>query len=229
MIVFFKSEYYLEKFIFTINDITSRQTYEISPIILISSFNSGKIIVKLEWENKPPDLDLICRFQVTKDLYCYTFFGNKKCGKTKYFFDSRDKTEISSEIIEIDEFSDYVYLFYVRKYIDTSNGITINEYKIDGVEEPSKINYTDIDIKYNEHLKSTIARLLIYSNGYNIPSLAINIPGFIENENNNIDYNHWVAFCINGKEGINSLKVINKLESNEPDKNICQSYYGQRI
>ena len=227
MIVFINEEYFLEKHIFTINDISSSEKYELGPMQLVNLFNSGKIVVKLEWDYNPPDLDLICRFQVTKDNYCYTFFGNKKCGETEFFLDSREKKEISSEIIEISKFSDYVYLFYVRKYFDSSNGYTLNEDKIDGVEIEPKINYTDIDTKYNEYLNKTVARILIYSNGFKIPALKINIPGFVKNKNTNneTEYNYWIAFCINGKEGMNSLKVINELMPNEPPKNICLSYY----
>ena len=227
MIIYIKEDYYLEKNIFTISNISSGGNFDLGTMRLIELFNSGKIVVKLEWQNKPPDLDLVCRFQVTKNNYCYTFFGNKKCGESEFFFDSREKNEISSEIIEISEFSDYVYLFYVRKYFDSSNGITLNEYKIDGVEPQPKINFTDIDTKYDENLTNTMARILVYSNGYRIPALKINVPGFIKNETNNVDYNYWVAFCINGKEGINSLKVVNDLLSNEPAKNICSSYYEE--
>ena len=225
MIVFIKNDYYLEKHIFTISDIEFRSKLEIKTMQLIEFFNSGKIVTKLEWNNKPPDLDLICRFQVSENLYCYTFFGNKKCVETEFFFDSREPSEISSEIIQINEFSEYIYLFYVRKYFDSSNGFTQNEYKIEGVEMNPKINYTDFDIKYNESLKNIIARILVYSNGYKKPSLKISIPGFINNEKNNTEYKYWVAFCINGKIGINSLKIINEFSDVEPSKNICLSYY----
>ena len=232
MIVFIKGQYYIENHIFTIKNITSSEQFDIGTIQLISLFNSGKIIVKLEWDNKPPDLDLICRFQVSKEHYCYTFFGNKKCVETEFFKDSRELKEISSEIIEISEFSEYVYLFYVRKYFDNSNGYTRNEHKIEGVEINPEINYTHINIKYNENLKNSIARLLIYTNGYKIPALKISIPGYIENENNEAgnnrtEFNYWIAFCINGKEGINSLKIINEFSQNEPPKNICLSYYDK--
>ena len=231
MIVFIKGQYYLENHIFTIKNISSNEQFDIGTVQLISLFNSGKIIVKLEWDNKPPDLDLICRFQVSKDHYCYTFFGNKKCVETEFFKDSRELKEISSEIIEISEFSEYVYLFYVRKYFDNTNGYTKNEKKIEGVETNSKINYTDISIKYNETLDNSIARLLIYTNGYKMPALKISIPGYIENKQNKTEnqteYNYWIAFCINGKEGINSLKVLNEFSQNSPPKNICLSYYDQ--
>ena len=235
MIVFMKDEYYLEKHIFIVKDISSSGTLDMGTMYLVSLFNSGKLVVKLEWDYKPPDLDLICRFQVKKNHYCYTFFGNKKCVETEYFHDSREAKEISSEIIEISEFSEYLYFFYVRKYFDSSNGKTKNEKKKDGVEIGPYINYTDIDIKNNEYLNNTSARLLIYTNGLRVPAIKINIPG-LENKNetqtknqteNQKEYIYWAGFCINGKEGISSLKVVNKILNNEIPKDICSSYYDK--
>ena len=235
MIVFMKDEYYLEKHIFIVKDISSSGTLDMGTMYLVGLFNSGKIVVRLEWDYKPPDLDLICRFQVKKNHYCYTFFGNKKCVETEYFQDSREPKDISSEIIEINEFSEYLYFFYVRKYFDISDGKTKNEKKKDGVEIGPYINYTDIDIKYNEYLNNTSARLLIYTNGLRVPAMKINIPGFennIENQTvnqakNKTEYNYWAGFCINGKEGISSLKIVNKIFKNEISKDICSSYYDK--
>ena len=230
MIVFMKDEYYLEKHIFIVKDISSSGTLDMGTMYLVSLFNSGKVVVKLEWDYKPPDLDLICRFQVKKNHYCYTFFGNKKCVETEYFQDSREPKEISSEIIEINEFSEYLYFFYVRKYFDISDGKTKNEKKKDGVEIGPYINYIDIDIKYNEYLNNNSARLLIYTNGLRVPAIKINIPGFENNETqmeNQTEYNYWAGFCINGKEGISSLKVVNKIFKTEIPKDICSSYYDK--
>ena len=227
MIIFKKSQYYLEKHTFTIDNIISNEpsSLEIGTMPLISTFNSGKIIVKLEWDNKPPDLDLFCQFKVSKDHYCYTFFGNKKCGDTEFFIDSREPKEISSEIIEISEFSEYVYLFYVRKYFDKSNGKTRNEFKIESVEVNQKINYTDLSIRYDKNLNESIGRILIYTNGFKIPALKIAMPGYLEEQKNQTEYIYWIAFCVNGKEGINSLRVINELSRNEPRKNTCSLFY----
>ena len=227
MIIFKKSQYYLEKHTFTIDNIISNEpsSFEIGTMPLISTFNSGKIIVKLEWDNKPPDLDLFCQFKVSKDHYCYTFFGNKKCGETEFFIDNREPKEISSEIIEISEFSEYVYLFYVRKYFDTSNGKTRNEFKIESVEVNQKINYTDLSIRYDKNLNESVGRILIYTNGFKIPALKIAMPGYLEDERNQNEYIYWIAFCVNGKEGINSLRVINELSRNEPRKNTCSLFY----
>ena len=229
MLLFEKEDYYIEKYIFTIDDITQTKTLNMGIMQLIQLFNSGKIVVKLEWDLKPPDLDLICRFQVTQNYYCYTFFANHKCGETEFFIDNRFPEKMSSEIIEITEFSDYLYLFYVRKYFDNSNGKTQNELKIAGVENINDMNHTGKYILYNEYLNNTSANIYVYSNGYKIPAIKIGVPNFELNEINNKDkeYIYWAAFCINGKEGINSLKIINQFMQDEPDKNICKSFYDE--
>jgi hypothetical protein len=228
MIVFINDEYFLEKHTFTISNIKSSPHLNLGTLPLISLFNSGKIAVRLDWSTKPPDLDLVCRFEVKKDLYCYTFFGNKKCVASEYFLDSREPNIISSEIIEISEFSQYIYLFYVRKYFDNSNGKTLNENKKDGVEVGEYKNYTDMSIKYNEYLNNSKANLLIYSNGFKVPAIKISISGFIENTDNDkaSEFKYWAGFCVNGKEGINSLKIVNQMMEKEPPKNICLSYYN---
>ena len=227
MLLFIKDDFYIEKNIFTLNEINEEdKIIELGTKQLVKLFNSGKLVVKLEWDVKPPDLDLICRFQVTNNFFCYTFFGNKQCGETEFFIDNITPDYVSSEIIEISEFSDYIYLFYVRKYFDTSNGKTQNEYKISGVDNPQEMNKTETYILYNEYLNNTSAYIYVYSNGYKIPSIKIPIPDYqLDDYNCENEYIYWAAFCINGNEGINSLKIINKYMENEPPKNICLSYY----
>ena len=67
MLLFIKSDYYIEKYIFTIDDIMEGTTFQMGTMHMIKLFNSGQIMVKLEWDLKPPDLDLICRFQITRN------------------------------------------------------------------------------------------------------------------------------------------------------------------
>ena len=228
MLLFIKEDYYIEKKIFIIDEIIEDSNLEIGTMQLIQLFNSGKIVVKLDWDLKPPDLDLICRFQVTNNLFCYTFFGNKKCGKTEFFIDNIKPEYISSEIIEISELSDYIYLFYVRKYFDKSNGKTQNQFIIEGVEDDIEMNHTEMYTLYDEYLNNTSSHIYIYSNGYKVPAINIPIPDYEVNDyNKNEEYIYWAAFCINGTEGINSLKIINQYMKNEPERNICLSYYDE--
>ena len=228
LILFIKEGYFTEKHLFTIDEIKEDYILNMGTMQLVEFFNSGKLVIKLEWDSKPPDLDLICRFQASKNLFCYTFFGNKKCGKTEFFQDNRLPDEISSEFIEISEFSDYLYLFYVRKYYDNSNGKTMNELRIEGVEDDKKMNFTEMYEINDKYLNDTSARIYIYSNGFKIPAITIPLPEFNEDiYDNNEEYIYWAAFCINGKEGINSLKIVNKYTKNEPGLNICKNFYDE--
>ena len=89
------------------------------------------------------------------------------------------------------------------------------------------MNKTETYILYNEYLNNTSAYIYVYSNGYKIPSIKIPIPDYqLDDYNSENEYIYWAAFCINGNEGINSLKIINKYMENEPPKNICLSYYN---
>ena len=231
-LIYEKSNYFIETQKIFINE-TSENNIKINKMELIKIFNAGKIMVKLEWESKPNDLDLICRFKVSEKDYCYTFFGNERCVETSFYTDAKNGEGKYSEIIEVEEFSDYMYLFYVRKYYDESNGEAKNERKINGVDMNRNLNFTDLYKNNNETLVNSNAKLLIYSNGLKYSTIRVDINDYI-NENLSIEnsYNeednkgiYWIGFCINGKEGLNSIKIINKISKIEPAKNICSDYY----
>ena len=232
-LIYEKNNYFIETQKIIINE-TSENNININKMELIKIFNAGKIIVKLEWESKPNDLDLICRFKVSEKDYCYTFFGNKKCVETAFYRDAKNGNGKFSEVIEIEEFSDYMYLFYVRKYFDESNGESKNERKISGVDMGENLNFTDLYKNNNELLVNSMAKLLVYSNGLKYPMIKIDINDYI-NEDLTIENSYkkkedskdiyWIGFCVNGKEGLNTIKIINKISKNEPAKNICLSYY----
>ena len=233
-LIYEKTNYFIETQKIFINE-TSENNIKINKMELIKIFNAGKIMVKLEWESKPNDLDLICRFKVSEKDYCYTFFGNERCVETSFYTDAKNGEGKYSEIIEVEEFSDYMYLFYVRKYYDESNGEAKNERKINGVDMNRNLNFTDLYKNNNETLVNSNAKLLIYSNGLKYSTIRIDINDHI-NENLSIENSYkeednkgiyWVGFCINGKEGINSIKIINKISKIEPAKNICSIYYDQ--
>ena len=90
------------------------------------------------------------------------------------------------------------------------------------------MDYSEIYTLYDSYLNNTSANIYIYSNGYKIPSIKIPMSDFeVNDENKDMEFIYWAAFCINGKEGINSLRIINQYMQNEPDKNICMSYYDE--
>ena len=75
---------------------------------------------------------------------------------------------------------------------------------------------------------------MVYYNGLRYSMIKIDINDYI-NENLTVENEYkeegsdkdiyWIGFCINGKEGLNTIKIINKISNNEPAKNICLSYY----
>ena len=184
----------------------------------------------MEWDYNPPDLDLICRFEVSNNIndnrtnYCYTFFGNRKCVSTNYILDNKRRGKNGSEIIEVDNVGEYDYFFYVRKYFDISNNTAINENKIQDVEDDLE-NNKDINndifnyyLKNDELLKNSGAQLSLYTNGVRLPIFILNIPN---DEKKEFKFDYWAGFCLNGKKGLSDLKIINKFYINEPPKNIC--------
>jgi hypothetical protein len=229
-LVFYHEEYFIETKEIYIND----TNVNVNNISLIQLFNAGKIVVKLEWEKNPPDLDLFCRYKINtinndnddRVNYCYTFFGNQRCVESNYPLDNKKGGDKSCEIIEIEIVSDYIYFFYVRKYFDISNSTAQNEFKINDIDidddlNSGEINQNNIRAYYKENdelLKNSKAKLSIYANGIKIP---INIMRIRNEDLDENKYNYWAGFCLNGKEGLQSLKIINKFYKNEPPKNIC--------
>ena len=213
-LIFMKDEYFMEKY----DLIIENSNIEVKKIGMIPLFNSGKVYVKMDWENNPPDLDLICRFKVKENNYCYTFFGNNKCVDTHFPNDIKKKGISGPEIIEIETLGDYKYFFYVRKYYDISNNTAKMERKINNFENSD--NNISLYYRQNDELIiNSKVKLSLYANGLRIPVFTLNVP----NEGNfNESYIYWAGFCLNkDNKGLKGLNIINKFYENEPPKNIC--------
>ena len=212
-LIFMKDDYFIEKYEFVVD--TSDMI--VKNIGMIQLFNSGKIVVKMDWENNPPDLDLICRFEAKENNFCYTFFGNNKCVQTNYPIDNRKGGFNGEEIIEVETLGEYNYFFYVRKYFDISNNKAKDEKKINDFENEN--NNISLYYKQNDELiQKSKVKLSIYANGIKIPAFILNIP---KEENFNEKYIYWGGFCFDGKKGLNGINIINKFFEMEPPRNIC--------
>ena len=215
-LIFLKDDYFMEKYDLNIEN--SDTNIEIKKIGMIQLFNSGKVFVKMDWENNPPDLDLICRFQVKGNNFCYTFFGNKKCVDTNYPNDNKKGGYNGPEIIEIETLGDYNYFFYVRKYFDISNNTAKMERKINNFEN----NENNISLYYKQNDELIInskVKLSLYANGIRTPAFILNIPN---EENFNEKNIYWAGFCLNkDNKGLKGINIINKFYENEPPKDLC--------
>ena len=210
------------------NDNNNIINYELR-FITLNRLDDTEINIKLTWYKGPNDLDLNSKFQISKDYYCKIFFGNKNCGEVFYFHDNKLGGEKAIEKIIIKRFSKFLYLFYVSKYNDIAKTYAKNEYKIEEINNIDKENY--IEGKENDiDLIDSYANIKVYNGYYYVPIINIDIPQILFNENINNEkenYKYWIAFCINGNKGINSLKVVNKMSKEEPDVNICKEYYNK--
>ena len=213
-LIFLKDDYFMEKYDLVIEN----SNVEVKNIVMIQLFNSGKVYVKMDWENNPPDLDLICRFKAKGNNYCYTFFGNNKCVDTSFPSDNKKGGNNGPEIIEIETLGDYNYFFYVRKYFDISNNTAKMERKISNFETSD--NNISLYYKQNDELIiNSKVKLSLYANGLRTPAFILNIP-YEENFNETNIY--WAGFCLNkDNEGLKGINVINKFYENEPPKDIC--------
>ena len=212
-LIFMKDDYFIEKYEFIIDT----SDIIIKNMGMIQLFNSGKMVVKMDWENNPPDLDLICRFEPKEKNFCYTFFGNNKCVDTNYPIDNRKGGFNGEEIIEVEVLGEYNYFFYIRKYFDISNNKAKDEKKLNDFENEN--NNISLYYKQNDELiQKSKVKLSIYANGIKIPAFVLNIPN---EQNFNEKYNYWGGFCFDGKKGLNGINIINKFFEMEPPRNIC--------
>ena len=200
--------------------------------ITLNRLDDMEINIKLTWNKGPNDLDLNSKFQISEDYYCKIFFGNTNCGEVSYINDNRLGGEKGIEKIKIKKFSKFLYLFYVSKYTDIAKTYAKNENKIEEISNIDKENYIEGKENDDINLIDSYANIKVYNGYYFVPIINIDIPQLLFNENENIknekdNYKYWIAFCINGNKGINSLKVVNKMSKEDPDINICKQYYNK--
>ena len=120
-------------------------------------------------------------------------------------------------------------MIFVHKYTDISGGVAYGEQIIEGVDPQAENsnrldgNSEDEEGKDSVPLAEARAQIKIFAPAFKSPIAIINMPESNSANINSLKY--WVAFCINGKDGLNSLKTINKITENEPDISICEDLY----
>jgi hypothetical protein len=115
-------------------------------------------------------------------------------------------------------------------YLDISKGYAHGEEKIKGVDYDMETYYETLNEleeqsfnnKDNNNIISNIG-LTIYSPGYRIPIQTIYAD---KSFNNNSENKFWIALCINGIEGLNSLKIVDKYTNEEPNISLCDNLYN---
>ena len=229
-----KNNYYVERLVFTTmeSDNNNNNEQHIHNVIMTQTVTQDQIGFVVQWEGKG-DVDLHAKFRTKSNYYCRVFFGNSWCMGVNYYKDSYDISKQGVEKIVIKEPGKYIYMIYLHMYLDISKGYAHGEEKIKGVDYDMETYYETLNEleeqsfnnkdNNNNNIISNIG-LTIYSPGYRIPIQTIYADKSFNNNNNENKF--WIALCINGIEGLNSLKIVDKYTNEEPNISLCDNLYN---
>lgn len=217
-------------------------TPTIRSISLTPIVKSGKIRVVVSWPDAPSDLDMVSTFRLDKvDTKCEVFFGKKNCSQTSLQVDNNLRTRKGAETITIDMLENYIYTFAIRKYVDkSSDGLFPGEERVDGAPKNSDYNSKmlldreKLEPLMNVTLSESKAKVSIFVNGYKSAIQEIYVPEnpqknlLFKKDQNNPYLDWWLAFCLDGAEGLTSMKIVNKLSSENPNESYCEKYYNKQ-
>ena len=202
--------------------------------------DAGQLRFVLSWPFGPKDLDLHSFFSISRFSKCEVYFGQRDCVGTTLDTDNFNGGASGVETITINLLGNYIYTFAVNKYVDvtTGNGQAQGDTPVSGQEES---NSTAVEAAINIGIPDTTlaqstAKISVYSYGYKGPIFSLTVPTFMpenlivntQNEsgiNDEKSYNWWLAFCLNGSTGFNSLTPVNKLSTDIPSYNYCGQYF----
>jgi len=187
----------------------------------------------LSWPNGPKDLDLYSIFKVNSRSRCEVFFGKKLCVGVELDVDNLDGGKMGVETITISSLGNYNYIFAVNKYIDLSNGLAEGEEEgISQLDDSNPLIETKStrQIVPDLQLYKSEAKISVYSSNFIGPVLELIVPDTIKKDNILSDsiedkgFIWWYGFCLNGTNGISSIKTINKLSKEKPTLSFCDNY-----
>lgn len=224
-VVYIQANYYIETYVFVLKE---KET-TIPTMAMTPANSKGQVSFVMSWLGQTKDLDLHLKFRIEDEVDCYVFFGNRECMETYYYQDVVYNQNRGVENISINKFGQYMYMIFVHKYTDISGGVAYGEQIIEGVdpqvENSNRLdgNSEDEEGKDSVPLAEAKAQIKIFAPAFQSPVAIINMPETNSPNTNSLKY--WIAFCINGKDGLSSLKTINKITENEPDISICEDLY----
>ena len=214
-LMFSKSGFYFTKY-----QLTLEETALTVPMMSLSpEVPEGNIRVVLSWVDGPSDLDIHSIFKLNNGRKCHTYFGNKNCVGMSLDVDNTKGGKNGVETITISELGNYIYAFYIHKYVDSSGGVAAGERTANGFTASGNTYAADLN---SITLPQCGAKISIYGHGYNTP-IAI-IDSSASSFTNERD-RYWFPFCLNGRLGMDSLKVVNRVQANAPTPADCEALY----
>lgn len=178
--------------------IVNPDDFSIPSIFLNSKITGNSLKFTLTWDNKPYDLDLHAKFQVSDSSICHVFFGKSICLGTSISSDIKNGGSKGSEYITISSLGNYKYMIYVGKF---------------------RGNGDDSNIP----LQGSNASISLYSSDYDQPVFTITVPNTsVTDTSEEIESMvWWLVLCFDGSQGMKSLNRVNTLLNYEPDYKDC--------
>lgn len=207
-------------FYFTKSHLTLEADPLTVPVMSLSpEVPEGNIRVVLSWVDGPSDLDIHSIFKLNNGRKCHTYFGNKNCVGMSLDVDNTKGGKNGVETITITELGNYIYAFYIHKYVDGSGGTAMGERTANGFTASGNTYSTNLN---SITLPDCQAKISIYGHGYNTPIAIIDVGA---SDYTNAGDRYWFAFCLNGRLGMDSLKVKNRVQSTAPTPADCEALY----
>lgn len=207
-------------FYFTKSHLTLEAEPLTVPVMSLSpEVPEGNIRVVLSWVDGPSDLDIHSIFKLNNGRKCHTYFGNKNCVGMSLDVDNTKGGKNGVETITITELGNYIYAFYIHKYVDSSGRVAAGERTANGFTASGNTYSTNLN---SITLPDCQAKISIYGHGYNTPIAIIDVGASVYT---NAADRYWFAFCLNGRLGMDSLKVKNKVQSTAPTPADCEGLY----
>lgn len=179
--------------------------------------------IVLNWGEMVKDLDLFAMYRPSKSISCVVFFGTTACTGSVFQTVHNNYGNIGGESLTFNRLGKFNYTFAVNNFIDTTGGVIKGEFN-----EETKSYNNDVDIVIKEtKLEESKGKVSFISPNYEFPLLELKVPtsindmNTVEPFNKDTKYNWWVLFCLDGSNGINSLKVVNKFSSKQPTSIFC--------
>lgn len=215
-LVYSKTNFYFTKY-----QLTLKEEPLIVPVASLSpEVQEGTLRFVLSWPDGPSDLDLHSSFKVSSSKKCHVYFGNKNCVGSSLDVDNTKGGKNGVETITINELGNYIYMFYVHRYADRSNGVATGETTAPGFNPSSSSSQTNTS---GTELYQSFAKISIFGYGYHTPIASIDVN--TANTNGNSQGKYWAVLCLNGKQGIQSLKVVNTILTSQPNLSTCEGLY----
>jgi hypothetical protein len=213
---------------FDVLDNNTMSTFQLTPRV-----EPGKLRFVLSWPYAPKDLDIHSIFKISRFSQCEIYFGARNCLGTTLDVDNLNGGNKGVETITINTLGKYIYTFAVHKYVDVSNGSSANgDDAIDMMmdETPVAPPVQPVSDIPDLPLSKSSAVVSVYTSEFKGPMYRVTVPSFLEENllvsgTDDSSNTWWVALCLDGNQGITSLKTVNKLSSEKPKNNFCETLY----